>query len=919
MGFYSNIQKKKEEDELQKLLSSINRKEERLDDAGIDYGGLLKKFTKPAASLFDLLQRGQYVSAETASNLAQGELPTLQELASAAKGETKKSYSDVLGEVGMQPGLARSALGFAGDIFLDPLTYIPVGGWLAKGAGKGVKAGTKLPGIAGKSFSKVDDAAKFMSNARKVKVLENAGKSEAQSLLRGPTGRFGYEMYEHLNDEVGKPMVDTLEKAFKEGYDGQKIAAALEDKALRATLSDGELGTVKTLEKYLQKTGEQKVDMGTIEGMIGIAKERAQTFQVPLPFDNLDAATKPVMDDYILGNILKVNSTVEDMGYLPHFVTDEFKKLRQINGTPEEQMRILAGLNPTALPSKEKPRNYMQFAQEMNDWSMEKLGVKMFEDDIYKIMPRYVQAHVRNKSLWDLTEELKGITDDAGEKLIQHEQAFIDPEIGKVVIPVGKTRLDKWPFEGLVADTDIAKEMTKVVGVMNSDDAMNAFTQGMDKTLSAWRQLVTVYGPNAVRFNLNNLIGAQFNNFLERGPGVFKELPEAIKLSRKKIEDMPFMIRAGERSINSKEFKREMAKRGLLLTRTAYEVGADTSSTRSLAKLIKGGGRVKKELGDVSSNIEAIVRNTLALDLWKNGSSWDEIAREVTKVHGNYSPEFYNQLEKGVLSRAFPFYKWMRTNIPFQLEKIVMNTGRYAVLPKLQSSMMQGVDTENMPDWLKTQTVMGAPEDIGNGQMAAKYMRLPTQDLLSMIPGGLSGSEENTGGITEMMSSLNPMIKAPIEFGTNRELFTGRDISDKDAAKAGVDKVTARPLAEFPLLKQLLGTETTPYRYNEDAPLEDRREADAKRLWLLRQLPVLSALYYNSGEAERVIKSQGEKWDESSVGKKFMQQAIAALDPRRTAVYDPESEKYFNQKELETLLQELINYNLKRDRMEYSD
>jgi hypothetical protein len=91
--------------------------------------------------IFDILSRGNYASANASKAWMEG-----KNVFSAAwkglTGEEKTTYSDVLALSGMDSGFARSALGFALDVGLDPTTYIPVAGIVskAKGATKAGKA-----------------------------------------------------------------------------------------------------------------------------------------------------------------------------------------------------------------------------------------------------------------------------------------------------------------------------------------------------------------------------------------------------------------------------------------------------------------------------------------------------------------------------------------------------------------------------------------------------------------------------------------------------------------------------------------------------------------------------------------------------------------------------------------------------------
>src|SRR3990167_3031852 len=84
----------------------------------------------------DVLSRPNYMSANFAKALVQGSNPFKAALRGMT-GEERTTYSDVLKASGMNAGMTRSALGFAGDVFLDPTTY------LTAGAGAGVKTAVK--------------------------------------------------------------------------------------------------------------------------------------------------------------------------------------------------------------------------------------------------------------------------------------------------------------------------------------------------------------------------------------------------------------------------------------------------------------------------------------------------------------------------------------------------------------------------------------------------------------------------------------------------------------------------------------------------------------------------------------------------------------------------------------------------------
>jgi len=118
-----------------------------------------RNWLRPLEKVFDLLQRGQYISANVANTLfqtLQGKAPEdrqsfMEAVRTGATGEVKGSYEDVIRDTlgvgtrkvfgGAPEGTRRAqmdwadVLGFVGDILLDPLTYMSFGG-AAKGATK---------------------------------------------------------------------------------------------------------------------------------------------------------------------------------------------------------------------------------------------------------------------------------------------------------------------------------------------------------------------------------------------------------------------------------------------------------------------------------------------------------------------------------------------------------------------------------------------------------------------------------------------------------------------------------------------------------------------------------------------------------------------------------------------------------------
>lgn len=176
---------------------------------------------QPLRKILDLLQRGQYVSANIVNGILSGD--TAKEILTAAwqgaTGEVKGSYSDVIREhfkewgekklfknapEGSLRGQVDNAkvFGFLGDIFLDPTTYIGFG------ASKGATAAAK---------AYADDVVRVLSK----EIGEKIGKEGAEVGLK----------------QFGKgPMTQILDRAYREAYrkslrmGGQELSEGLAKK-----------------------------------------------------------------------------------------------------------------------------------------------------------------------------------------------------------------------------------------------------------------------------------------------------------------------------------------------------------------------------------------------------------------------------------------------------------------------------------------------------------------------------------------------------------------------------------------------------------------------------------------------------------------------------------------------------------------
>jgi hypothetical protein len=132
--------------------------------------------------------------------------------------------------------------------------------------------------------------------------------------------------------------------------------------------------------------------------------------------------------------------------------------------------------------------------------------------------------------------------------------------------------------------------------------------------------------------------------------------------------------------------------------------------------------------------------------------------------HGDYSDLTDTE---DFIKDLVPFYKWMRTNIPYQFRMLAEEPGKLLMVQKAQQSIYDaaGVSDEyeaSQPDWMKRG--LNIPLTLGGNDDAAQLsLDLPYGDLYK--------------GAREYLSSILPIGMDVIEsVATKQDTFTGMEL-----------------------------------------------------------------------------------------------------------------------------------------------
>lgn len=197
--------------------------------------------------------------------------------------------------------------------------------------------------------------------------------------------------------------------------------------------------------------------------------------------------------------------------------------------------------------------------------------------------------------------------------------------------------------------------------------------------------------------------------------------------------------------------------------------------------------------------VEGSVRLGMALDTIKNGGSLEDAINRITRVHFDYSQ--VSKFDEN-MKRLIPFWTFMSRNLPLQFTQMWMKPKVY----NWYKSFVRNVGTE-APEFTPEYITEGGGFNTGATTPeinipflgAAEGMPIfASPDFaqnryeadIARLTGALSG--ENWG---QILSDFNPYLTAPLEYATDRDLFTGRTYQPDDWRKAsGITDMAMLPI-----------------------------------------------------------------------------------------------------------------------------
>lgn len=406
----------------------------------------------------------------------------------------------------MPGGWQRSALGFGLDVGLDPLTYLTAGGSVlaknvafkpASGAlrealyqGSGKAIGKQLAtqalesGVASEAVDRLlVDAARRGAGAITERGLARAGISEAEraalGLSKAPTSKVSkmLQVWEDLKGGVKAPIKTSRvtqagRKAFTKLAAGEyglsKVVYDLSAPVERRANALKAMTTVNTAVRTGREWGNntmQRLHTLWKDSVLKLDDDAARA--VTSEAENKVAGE---LADSVAGEFARIRQelvdagvplgdvTTDTLGYMPHYVSDEWRKLAKTDADAAEYVMLQdvltkEGSARTRLLTADGETTFLGrklqtgSIDEINEIALDVKGVKIFDDDVRMIMPKYVDQMskmlTRQKQIDMLVEA--GLTEPTAMKVVARQAdpetvARLDKEIADAQKVIAKTR-----------------------------------------------------------------------------------------------------------------------------------------------------------------------------------------------------------------------------------------------------------------------------------------------------------------------------------------------------------------------------------------------------------------------------------------------------------------------------------------------
>lgn len=420
-------------------------------------------------------------------------------------------------------------------------------------------------------------------------------------------------------------------------------------------------------------------------------------------------------------------------------------------------------------------------------------SVDTFAERVQKVLVRAnAEEAAGARRLQRLETRLGEAIDEQNRLIAKYRMDSARPLVGleeTIRAKTGFTQLQVRGLEHLAMPTYIAQEFHHALEQL---PALNALHKEWRKWTQVWKEWATFRWPG---FHVRNHMGAWFNNWI----GGVNEADYRLALKLRKA-----LAKGSDEVVDEKTFRAYNLGRVFRGRKdVTYEEWAARVSDMGVGA---ANARATADVRTVSEAIEKDLRNAGPRGFLRKGvEKYDRrIAMPMTETTENFhrmagflgglrqtNGDFHGarmfvmmrqgdytdltDFEANVVKDVLPFYKWFRTNFPYQLHNIIENPALQLATLKARDVPyeVRGLDAEEarakQPSWMQNEFAIPLPG--GTDALSMVMLDLPMSDL--------------TVGAREFVSSFLPLVRPVFEsYIAEKNLFSGQPLEGKQVPLA---------------------------------------------------------------------------------------------------------------------------------------
>lgn len=360
-------------------------------------------------------------------------------------------------------------------------------------------------------------------------------------------------------------------------------------------------------------------------------------------------------------------------------------------------------------------------------------------------------------------------------------------------------------------DREVASQFSTLNKAM--EEAVKSTSEGTfiktyDSTLHSLKAGFTIY---RIGHHIRNMVSDMYFSWIAgvNNPRYYKDAVKVLKVIKGDTKDFNATmalqsmgieavdpakaitkVKVGGQTIglNAQNVFKLAVKHGIITDYTTVEDISDTSLSHFLAQKSPFKGKIHRAAAHVSESREYLARLPHFMHELEHGSykTLDEAGQKAGNVVRKWHPDGSDlgTTEKKYARRVILFYSWMRKAIPLTIESAVYHPGKVLAYPKAYYAIAKanGIDLNGFgdpyptdqifPDWITSNITGPLFGSASNGYFSVSP-GIPTNDIANQF-----GTNPKSAAM-QLLGSVNPALRVPIETVYGHQAATGSAIKDK--------------------------------------------------------------------------------------------------------------------------------------------